>query len=200
MKIRIARSSARAAALLRVPVLLLVVAACGTRTPGERTESVAHTDSAGVATNMVQWMFEPRAGERQRLDSLLARLGGEGDGPDLRLGGALHRFDSPAAPGRYLLVAFRDTTPPPAVLGEQEVLLYQLTGEGASAPHRLRTSPASSDPFSVARIADFDGDGAPDLAYCTNASEGDAGEPAIVGYRGGAWYTIPLPANHGLCS
>jgi hypothetical protein len=206
VNIRIARHPARAVALPRVPVLLLLVAACGTSTPRERTEapreqaeSAARTDSAGAGTNMVQWMFEPRADERQQLAPLLARVGGEGGGPDLRLGGTLHRFDAPGTPARYLLVAFRDTTPPPAVLGEQEVLLYQLADGGVSTPFRVTTSPQSSHPFAVARIADFDGDGAPDLAYCINAGEGDGGEPSIVGHRSGAWYTIPLPAEHGLC-
>jgi hypothetical protein len=178
---------------------LLVLAACGS--PAERSpaEQAAASEPGGAASLAVQWLFEPTPNERARLDSVLQAVGAEASGPDFRLGGELHRFASPAAPDRYLLVASRDTTPAPMILGEQEFLLYAIGPAGVSAPHRVSGSPESSHPFAVAQLADFDADAVPDLAFCTDGSEEEGGVLSILGHREGRWYRIAPPAEHGLC-
>ena len=193
------RRPARVAAIVHI-FACVFLGACSSQCPGERSEAAISLESGGAPTKMVQWMFDPLPAERQHLDSLLERVGRATGGPDFRRGATLYRFGSSAAPQRYLMIASRDTTPPPAVLGEQEVLLYVLSTQGVATPFRVSTSPRSSHPFAVAEIADFDADGVADLAYCINGSEEDGGVLSIVGYRDNHWYGIASPAEHELCT
>lgn len=176
----------------------LLLAACSSQV-GQRPEESVERSDAVEPVSSVQWMFDPAPDERPRLDSLLHRLDTAAVGPDFRLGGELYRFGSAAGSQRYLLVASRDTTPPPAVLGEQEFLLYVFSRQDVSDPYRVSASRDSSHPFAVAEIADFDSDGLLDLGYCLDGSEEDGGVLSVLGYRADEWYRIAPPLEHRLC-
>ena len=129
MRNRIERAPARVAARLHI-LAFVFLGACSSQATRERSEPATSVELDEAPSTMVQWMFDPTPDERQHLDSLLDRVDGMAGGRDLRLGAALYRFDAPAAPERYLLIASRDTTPP-AVLGEQEISCISLPGKGS---------------------------------------------------------------------
>jgi hypothetical protein len=175
----------------------LVLAACGSGagTGGGEPDARAAVDSPDPAVRTVQWLFQPDAGERPPLDSLLDALARSEGGPDLRHGGELHRF---GARGRYLLAASRAADASP---GREDLVdaLEPGGGRGYGEPFRVPGSAEFANPFTVARIEDFDGDGAADLAYCTEGTEESGGTPGVVGYRAGRWYGIQTPRTASLC-
>jgi hypothetical protein len=173
----------------------LVLAACGSGAGagGGEPDPPAAVDSPAPAVRTVQWLFQPEAGERPPLDSLLDALARSEGGPDLRHGGELYRF---GARGRYLLVGSRSAD------AGREYLVYALEpagGRGYGEPYRVPGSAEFANPFTVARIEDFDGDGAADLAFCTEGTEESGGTPGVVGYRAGRWYRVETPRAAALC-
>jgi hypothetical protein len=191
--------SPRRVGVANLVTMLFVLTACGSQPAQEHPRSRTVVTPATARTPSIAWTFRPRPEERRRIDSITRHVAGMASGPDRRHGVAIYRAPSMTAQERYLLVASRDTTPPPEVLGERENLLYMIIADQAGDPLRVRTSPESSIPFALSDVRDFDADGLADVAYCTDGSEESGGTLSIVGYRTGAWYRITPQANHGLC-
>jgi hypothetical protein len=119
------------------------------------------------------------------------------------LPGDLYRLSGRKDSLRYLVlgVSNRETTDSTAI--QEELALYAIdlgvSPPTVSPPYNLGTN--STNSVVLRGIADFDGDGLADVAYCrwpdSPGPEGggpsQVGQLQVVGYRGGSWYVIKQP-------
>lgn len=161
----------------RLLVVLGVICGCSSE-PSQRIDTITDSSSmsgsqplAANAPGAVQWMFEPRTGERDSLARTLTVLANQLQPDEASIVGELYRFGATTEGARYLLVA----TQPPVDAGlNQRLVLYVVTPAGAlpaSSPHDTGIEDLPNR-FADAAIRDFDRDGLDDFAYCHWAARG----------------------------
>lgn len=183
---RSATLAARTVVLSLVSVVWLSCTDHGgdTRT-GQRGEPARTRQFAPQVAN-IQWMFKPTAAERAGLDSLLVRAAAEFRVQPNLVVGELYQLP----PSRYVLAT--------SVADSSGIVLRFLAlvpgpnqGSWVLSPALARDRPGN---FAVTHIADFDGDGVADVAYCVwPDTPGSPGVARVLGLRDDRWYYVGDP-------
>lgn len=155
-------------------------AARGSDTVEDRVDSLPEPPQ-----EFVQYEFDATDSERAALERLFGQVRKQLDAT--HIAGSVYRFSVAGADARYLLVLISPPSP---------VRLFALgEGVGSAGVSRPWSTGVEFHPsrpsLNIERIADFDGDSVPDVAYCTWPSDtGTAGSLHAVGYREDTWYRI----------
>ena len=125
--------------------------------------------------------------ERTKLDSLLMRIRNSDSGAKGSLDGELDRLPSRQDSSRFVLTMVRSGNG-----SDGQIVLYVLGSSvpgGVSAPYNtgIVDQPGRFRPLP---IADFDGDGLADYAYCSWQSDSGIGELHVVGFGPPGWYSV----------
>lgn len=143
----------------------------------------------------VAWTFVPTDEEERRLELALESVRQRYRRQADPLIGELYRLaadSSDTTTRRFLLVAgMRDTIAPQAANESIHFIVLEPFSGAVSppSPWKIRRTP---DGFGVTRIADLDGDGSADIAYCVWPDDENArGIAYAASFTQGMWHRIP---------
>lgn len=149
-------------------------------------------DSVAVA-----WMFVPTDEEQRRLDLALEVVRRRYRPRADPLIGELYRLaadSSDTTTRRFLLVAGMRGTSAPQAASESIHFIVLEPFSGSVSPPSPWQIDRTPDGFEITRIADLDGDGAADIAYCVWQDDENArGTAYAAGFTRGRWHRLESP-------